>query len=328
MVPVLWDTGGGVSRRAPYKADDVVVEMLKSAQHPPETSGDAARAAMSRPVVLGPDDKPAFPAPPVGFDVERSGIPHGKLETVEYDSKTVGTTRKMLVYLPPGYSPDQKYPVVYLLHGIAGNEHEWTGYCRAHVILDNLLADGKAKPMILVMPNGRAQKDDRPPKDPFSAAPAFAVFERDLLDYVIPAVESRYSVQADREHRAIAGLSMGGGQTLNFGLGHPDVFAWVGGFSSAPNTKPSAELLPDPARARDMRLIWLACGSQDGLINVSQRVHEYLKEQNVPHVWHVDDHGHDATEWKPDLCLFAQRLFAPAAAAPSNAGASTANETR
>ena len=103
---------------------------------------------------------------------------------------------------------------------------------------------------------------------------------------------------------------MGGGQSLNFGLTHLDVFAWIGGFSSAPNTKPPAELVPDPATAREkLRLLWLGCGNQDGLINISQGVHAYLKEHDVPHVWHVDSHGHDGVEWSKNLCLFAQRLF-------------------
>lgn len=275
-----------------------------------ELTAAKAQADFSRAVVLGPDDKPAFPDPPAGFDIKRDGIPRGRLEVAEYDSKTVGTKRKMLVYLPPGYSPERKYPVLYLLHGIGGNEHEWTGYCRADVILDNLIADQKAVPMIVVMPNGRAQKDDSVPKgNIFAAAPAFAIFEKDLLNDVIPAVESRYSVKADPQHRAIAGLSMGGGQALNFGLGNPDVFGWVGGFSSAPNTKPSEQLLPDPDRAKQLNLLWLACGSKDGLINISQRVHAYLKQHDVPHVWHVSATGHDAAEWKPNLYLFAQRLF-------------------
>ena len=153
---------------------------------------------------------------------------------IEYDSKSVGTTRKMQVYTPPGYSPDKKYPVLYLLHGIGGDETEWERFAKPDLLLDNLLADGKAVPMIIVMPNGRAQKNDRAEGNVFATAPAFAAFEQDLLKDVIPAIESRYSVQADREHRAIAGLSMGGGQSLNFGLAHLDTFAWVGGFSSAP----------------------------------------------------------------------------------------------
>jgi enterochelin esterase-like enzyme len=266
-------------------------------------------AAFGRPIVLGPDDKPAFPDPPADFEARRDGISHGRLDLAEYDSRTVGTKRRMLVYLPPGYNADLKYPVLYLLHGIGGNEYEWTGYCHADIILDNLIADGKAAPMIVVMPNGRAQKDDRPPKNIYAAAPAFAVFERDLLDDLIPAIQARYSVQTDRDHRALAGLSMGGGQALNFGLAHMDVFAWVGAFSPAPNTKPPAELLPDPARARDLKLLWLSSGNKDGLININQGVHGYLKQHKVPHVWSVDGFGHDAAEWKPSFYYFAQRLF-------------------
>ena len=164
--------------------------------------------------------------------------------------------------------------------------------------------------MIVVMPNGRAQKNDRAEGNVFATAPAFANFEGDLLQDVIPAIESRYSVIADPEHRALAGLSMGGGQSLNFGLGHLDTFAWVGGFSSAPNTKSPAELVPDPAAAREkLKLLWLGCGNKDGLIRISQGVHAYLKENKVPHIWHVDSHGHDGQEWSKNLYLFAQQLF-------------------
>ncbi len=262
------------------------------------------------PIVLGPDDKAAFDDPPPGFDKKRDGIPHGKLQMIEYESKTVGTTRKMNVYAPPGYSTDKKYPVLYLLHGIGGDETEWERFTHPDILLDNLIAEGKAVPMIIVMPNGRAQKNDRAEGNMFAAAPAFAVFEQDLLKDVIPTIESRYSVQADREHRALAGLSMGGGQSLNFGLAHLDTFAWVGGFSSAPNTKPPAQLLPDPAAAtQHLKLLWLSSGNKDGLIRISQGVHAYLKEKQVPHVWHVDGNGHDATHWKNNLWLFAQRIF-------------------
>jgi len=261
-------------------------------------------------IELKPDDKPAFEDPPAGFDKRREDIPHGKLEMIEYESKTVGATRRMQVYTPPGYSKDRKYPVLYLLHGIGGDETEWQRFAQPDVLLDNLIADGKAVPMIIVMPNGRAQKNDRAGGNVFASALAFAAFERDLLEDVIPAIESRYSVQADREHRAIAGLSMGGGQALNFGLGHLDTFAWVGGFSSAPNTKPPAQLVPEPAAAtQSLKLLWLSCGNKDGLIRISQGVHAHLKENQVPHVWHVDGNGHDATHWKNNLWLFAQRIF-------------------
>jgi enterochelin esterase-like enzyme len=227
---------------------------------------------------------------------------------ITYDSKTVGTRRKMNVYTPPGYSVERKYPVLYLLHGIGGEETEWARYAHPDVLLDNLIAAGKAVPMIIVMPNGRAQKDDRPVGDIFAHRPAFKVFERDLLDDIIPAIESRYSVAADREHRALAGLSMGGGQTMNFGFGHLDLFAWLGGFSAAPNTRKSADLLPDPAVAKQLKLLWLSCGKRDGLIHITQDLHAYLKSKSVPHVYHITDHAHDAPEWKQALYWFVQQL--------------------
>ncbi len=261
-------------------------------------------------IALAEDDKPAFEEPSASIIQKRDNIPHGRMEMIEYESKTVGTTRKMQVYTPPGYTKDKKYPVLYLLHGIGGDETEWQRFAKPNVLLDNLIADGKAVPMIIVMPNGRAQKNDRAEGDVFRTAPAFAAFERDLLDDVIPAIESRYSAHTDRENRALAGLSMGGGQTLNFGLTHLDKFAWIGGFSSAPNTRPPSELVPDPAAAKEkIKLLFISCGNKDGLINISQRMHRYLKEKEVPHIWHVDGHGHDATHWRNSLYHFAQRIF-------------------
>lgn len=261
------------------------------------------------PIELKADDKAAFPEPPKGISERREGVPQGRLEMVEYASKSVGTTRKMNVYTPPGYSKDTKYPVLYLLHGIGGDETEWDRFAKPGVLLDNLIAEGKAKPMIIVMPNGRAQKNDRAEGNVFAAAPAFAAFEKDLLEDVIPAIESRYSTFTDREHRALAGLSMGGGQSLNFGLGHLEKFGWVGGFSSAPNTKPPGELIPDTDAVKKLKLLFLSCGNKDGLIRVSQGVHALLKEKNVPHIWHVDGNAHDATHWRNSLYHFAQKLF-------------------
>ncbi len=276
----------------------------------PDARRGGGRPGFGGPIELGPDDKPAFADPPAGFNAKRENVPHGELTMVEYDSKTVAARRKMLVYTPPAYSTDRKYPVLYLLHGIGGDETEWQRLCHPENIIDNLLADGKIQPVIVVMPNGRAQKNDRAEGNVFASAPAFAAFEGDLLNDVIPAIETRYSVYTDREHRALAGLSMGGGQSLNFGLGHLDVFAWIGGFSSAPNTKPPAELVPDPTAAREnLKLLWLACGNKDGLIRISQGVHNYLKEKSVPHIWHVDSNAHDATEWANNLYLFAQQIF-------------------
>ena len=124
---------------------------------------------------------PAFPDPPAGIDAEKD-VPHGRLEMISYESKSVGTTRKMQVYTPPGYSTEKKYPVLYLLHGIGGDETEWQRFAKPNLLLDNLLAEGKVTPMIVVMPNGRAQKNDRPEGNVYAAAPAFAAFEKDLLE--------------------------------------------------------------------------------------------------------------------------------------------------
>jgi enterochelin esterase-like enzyme len=260
--------------------------------------------------VLNSDDVAAFPEPSDDINAVREGVPQGRLEMIDYDSKTVGTTRRMQVYTPPGYSTDRTYPVLYLLHGIGGDETEWQRFAQPNVLLDNLIADGNATPMIIVMPNGRAQANDRAEGNIYAASPAFANFERDLLDDVIPAIESRYSASSNREDRALAGLSMGGGQTLNFGLAHLDRFAWIGAFSSAPNTKAPAELVPDPeALTRQVKLLYLSCGNQDGLFGISQGVHAYLKERKVPHIWNVDGHAHDPTHWRNNLYHFAQRIF-------------------
>ncbi len=262
------------------------------------------------PIELKEDDKAAFPNAPEGFDKARDGIAKGQLEMVEYDSKSVGNKRKALVYTPPGYSANTKYPVLYLLHGIGGDEEEWRRGGQPGVILDNLIGDKKAVPMIIVMPNGRAQPDDRPGPNAMATAPAFGKFDQDLLGSLIPFIEAKYSVIKDRESRALAGLSMGGGQSLNFGLANLDTFAWVGGFSSAPNTKPGVELMPDPEKAtKQLKLLYVSCGNKDGLIRISQNVHAYLKEKNVPHIWHVDEHAHDFQHWKKGLYNFAQLIF-------------------
>lgn len=261
-------------------------------------------------ITLGPDDKQTYPDPPLGIDSPRADIPHGKLEMIEYDSKSVGTRRRMNVYTPPNYSKEKQYPVLYLLHGIGGDETEWERFATPQHLLDNLIADGKASPMIIVMPNGRAQKNDRPEGNVFRSAPAFAAFEKDLLNDVIPTIESRYSVSAKREHRGIAGLSMGGGQAVNFGFANMDKFAWIGGFSSAPNMKPPSELIEDTDRVRQqMKMIWLSCGRKDNLMSFSQRLHTYLSENEIQHSWNVDSHGHDPTHWRNNLYHFLQVAF-------------------
>ena len=251
---------------------------------------------------------------PLGFDIVREDIPKGKIDTIVYDSKTVGNKRKALIYTPPGFSKDTKYPVFYLLHGIGGDEKEWLNGGQPQVILDNLYAEGKIEPMIVVMPNGRAMKDDRAGGDIFDSlkVKAFATFEKDLIKDLIPFVEKKYPVYKDSEHRAIAGLSMGGGQSLNFGLGNLDKFTWVGGFSSAPNTKKPEELMPNPEMAKaKLKLLWISCGDKDGLITFSTRTHNYLKTNNVPHIYYIEHGYHDFKVWKNGLYMFSQLLFKP-----------------
>jgi enterochelin esterase-like enzyme len=255
-----------------------------------------------------PELKPA----PAGFDVYRDGIERGKIDTIEYFSNTVGNKRKALIYTPPGYSRINLYSVLYLLHGIGGDEMEWYNNGRPDIILDNLYADKRLVPMIVVMPNGRAMPNDRAGGNIFDSIKvwAFSTFEKDLLNDVIPFVESHYPAMKNRENRAIAGLSMGGGQSLNFGLGNLDTFAWIGAFSPAPNTKSPEILVPDPEKAaQKLSLLWISCGDQDGLLHISERTHVYLKEKNVPHIWYLEPGKHDFAVWKKDLYLFAQLIF-------------------
>jgi enterochelin esterase-like enzyme len=309
--PASATTSVGYSFGLPFTGQAPAVGVLKQgASQQPAGEPKIVPPANSAPAKLNPDDVPLFPPPPADIEAYRPDIPHGKLQMISYYSKTVGTRRHMNVYTPPGYNANTKYPVLYLMHGIGGDETEWERFAKPNILLDNLLADKKAVPMIIVMPNGRAQKDDRPVGNIYAAAPAFAAFEQDLLKDVIPTIQARYSVQADQEHRALAGLSMGGGQALDFGLGHLELFAWIGAFSPAPNTYPPAQLVPDPQAARTaLKLLWVSCGTNDGLFHISENLHLYLKQHNVPHVWSVSDRTHDAIEWRNNLYYFLQRVF-------------------
>ena len=249
---------------------------------------------------------------PEGFDIDQPDIEHGKIDTITYPSKTVGSSRRALVYTPPGYSKNKRYPVLYLLHGIGGDEKEWYKHGKPQVILDNLYAENKLEPMIVILPNGRAAKDDRAVGNIYGPdkVQAFAAFESDLLNDLIPFVEKTYKVHTNQEKRGIAGLSMGGGQSLNFGLGNLDKFAWVGGFSSAPNTREPAALLPNPEEAKKkLKLLWISCGDADNLMRISSRTHEYLNKNKVPHIFYVEPGGHDFKVWKNDLYMFSQLLF-------------------
>ncbi|MBN2062301.1 MAG: esterase family protein [Deltaproteobacteria bacterium] len=256
-------------------------------------------------VLVLPDHAPA------DFNKVRQDIPKGKLETITYNSKSIGVDRKAVVYTPPNYDPDKKYPVLYLMHGIGGNETHWTTLCSANKILDNLIADKKAVPMIIVMPNGRATAE--PPSSNFMADfNYYANLEPDLLNDLMPYIRSHYSVYTDRDHQALTGLSMGGGQGLNFGINNIDKFAWVGGFSSAPNLQQPNVLVPKIQQAKDkLSLLWIGCGDKDNLITGSWNLHKALDEAKIDHVWYLDDGVHEVPVWDNNLYLFAQMLFKP-----------------
>jgi enterochelin esterase-like enzyme len=248
---------------------------------------------------------------PADFIKVRPDIQKGKLETITYNSKSIGVERKAVVYTPPNYDPNQKYPVLYLMHGIGGNETHWTTLCAANKVLDNLIADKKAVPMIIVMPNGRASAEP-PSSNVMADFNYYAFFEKDLLQDLMPYIESHYSVKADRAHRAIAGLSMGGGQGLNFGINNIDKFAWVGGFSSAPNLQQPSVLIPKIQQAKEkLSLLWIGCGDKDNLITGSWNLHKGLVDAKIDHVWYLDSGVHEVPVWNNNLYLMAQMLFKP-----------------
>jgi enterochelin esterase-like enzyme len=258
-------------------------------------------------------------AAPTGFDQAREG-PHGNVVTETYESKALGFERKLTVYTPPGYSKDKKYPVLYLLHGSGDNETGWVQKGSANVIMDNLYADGKAVRMIVVMPFGFTTHPGEPTRNP-NATPedrlkAAADWQKDLLTDVIPFIESHYPVIADQAHRGLAGLSMGGAQTIRIGPTHPDIFAYLGVFSAGIR-RPTNPGEPDPTAAypdaqtlnSHLKLFWISCGDKDRGLEGAKKLDEILTEKKVKHVWHEDSGGHEWPVWKNDLYLVAQRLF-------------------
>ena len=253
-----------------------------------------------------------YVAAPEGFDQETEGIDCGTIVETEYPSTTVGTTRKLTIYLPPNYNDTIQYPVLYLLHGIGGDHKEWMQGV-PNVIMDNLYAKGLAQPMIIVMPNGRAIPNDQPEGNIYEPEKlrGFEIFERDLIDDLIPFIQSTYSTYTDQAHRAIAGLSMGGGQSLNFGLSNLDQFAYVGGFSSAPNTKMPEQLIPDiEAMKNANKLLWMVCGSDDNLMFSTARLKAFCDKNDIPCTCIEYPEGkHDFVVWKYGLYNFAQLIF-------------------
>ncbi|MBD8489431.1 esterase family protein [Echinicola sp. CAU 1574] len=246
---------------------------------------------------------------PYGFDKVMGG-PRGEISTMKYYSNATNSIRKALVYTPPGYDEKMRYPVLYLLHGIRGDEYAWFINGQANIILDNLINQGKAKPMILIFPNGRAMKNDRPLGNLFDKEKlaAFDIFKEDLLENLIYAVESKFNVIPDSYHRAIAGVCMGAGQSLNIGLGNQRLFSWVGAFTSAPNfnfTKAAKWTLLNLR----MNLIWISCGEKDKCKRLIDAISEELLANQIDHIYGFGKGGYGYHTWKNDLYWFAQLLF-------------------
>ena len=240
---------------------------------------------------------------------EARDVPHGVVEINWAKSKVTGDTRAYYVYTPPGYDPGRsmRYPVLYLLHGNNDTASGWTDVGKANFILDNLLAEKKALPMIIVMPWGHAV--------PYvgSQSNNTATFERYLIDEVIPQVEKKYRVARGRENRAIVGLSMGGGHALQIGLGHLDLFSAVGAFSSAVPSNFETRfksLLDDPTGTnKKLKLLWIGCGRQDAAFDQNQKLSEMLTAHKIQNTFHPTEGLHNFAIWRRYLTEVAPQLF-------------------
>jgi enterochelin esterase family protein len=270
-------------------------------------------------LVTVPGNGPAF------YDV--ADVPHGEIRTLLYKSTSNSVTRELTVYVPPGYDQarNRRYPVLYLLHGFANDHHSWHRYGRANDILDNLLAKGAIAPFLVVMPLGyggasvngdgagiAAESSGGVRGDP-------ALYERDLLEDIIPLIDRKYRTLADRKHRAIVGFSMGGGQAGRYGLRHLDTFSTVGimsaglgggGTAATPGADPVAALAADPAKANtQLDLLWIACGKDDAAMKGASALHEALGKAGIEHTFLETEGAHHWRVWRRYLRDLAPLLF-------------------
>jgi enterochelin esterase family protein len=248
---------------------------------------------------------------------QTNDVPHGTVAAVWYESPTLKTTRRMTVYTPPGYeSSTERYPVLYLLHGAGGDEFEWETAGRTPQILDNLIAQGKAKPMIVVMPNGHANQRMSAGLGPVAGQTPSGggtktlggPFPASLVKDVIPFVEKSYRVVADQEHRAVAGLSMGGGHTMAVTTQNPEAFHYIGVFSAGWNSG-DAEALAAIKKAGP-KLFYVACGTEDKLaIESSRRLAKQLEQAGLKATYRETPGAHTWFVWRLYLSEFAPQLF-------------------
>ena len=320
---------GGLSKKLPLKKDVNGIWTVTIPSLPPEIYGyhfeadgdfrlDPANPATTINLVdvanelIVPGDTPQL--------WDQTDVPHGTLHHHTYTTETVvglsANQSRYYVYTPPGYDPKspKPYPVLYLLHGWSDSDSGWTAVGRADLIFDNLLAQGKIKQMVVVMPLGYGDMSFIHQfhvwEDPAAIDHNTDLFTKALLTEVLPRVESDYHVSKDRSDRAIAGLSMGGLESLEIGLTHPDKFAWVGGFSSAVhNLNYEDKLASLNPKTADLRLLWVACGTEDSLIEPNRKFIEYLKGKNMP-VQQIETPGyHTWMVWRDNLSRFTPLLF-------------------
>lgn len=256
---------------------------------------------------------------PEDYAAEKEGVTYGTMETVTYDSKTTGSTRKVNVILPAGYDENETYPVLYLLHGIGGDHNEWLG-ANPVKLIGNLIAAGEAEEMIVVMPNVRARANDGGnPSDIFTPEhfQSFDNFINDLRDDLMPFIESTYAVKTGRENTAVAGLSMGGRESLYIGLSMADTFAYVGAFCPAPGVLPY-NVEPGLFENEEFKLpegtesfVMIVEGNNDTVVGEwPSTYHATLEQNGVEHVYYVTEGGHDFHVWSHGLYNFAKELFA------------------
>jgi len=271
-----------------------------------------------KPNLLSTENMVHVPGPP-SLPWELNDVPHGEVHHHFYRSTVANDDRDFYVYTPPGYDPRAKaaYPVLYLLHGYSDDASGWSAVGRVNVILDNLIAQGKAKPMIVVMPLGYGTMEMVRVgwggifNHPEVREQNLTKFREALLTEVMPKVESEYRVTKDRNSRAVAGLSMGGSESLLTGLNNLDKFAWVGAFSAGGLPDPFEKDFPglDSKANQQLKLLWIACGTEDRLITANRNLREWLKSKDIQHVDIETPGMHTWMVWRRNLAEFAPLLF-------------------
>lgn len=318
----------GLTEPLAMQKDDSGVWTVNSPAWPPDYYGysiivDGARNIdpynpLLKPNLLSTENMVHVPGPP-SLPWELNDVPHGEIHHHFYHSAAANDDRDYYVYTPPDYDPLAKktYPVLYLLHGYSDDASGWTAVGRANVILDNLIAQGKAKPMIVVMPLGYGTMDMIRVgwggifNHPEVREQNLTKFHEALFTEVMPKVESEYRINKDRSSRAIAGLSMGGSESLLNGLNNLDKFAWVGGFSAGGLPEPFEKDFPnlDSKANQQLKLLWIACGTEDRLITANRNLREWLKQKGVNHTDIETPGMHTWMVWRRNLAEFAPLLF-------------------